>query len=620
MSSIGGQPSQQNTQRGNSAHDSPVERLVHWFKADRGELNPDVEIVYSDSSGYHCRAARELSSSVVAKCPLSLTLSHLNLDHTQSIVPHVESPLAKCLGQVPNSVLTYLLLIEQRLSPDKHRLRWYPYIACLPEPDSMTTPLWFSDEDMQCLAGTNLAQETSVKLDQLTKKWNQAIEVMKRVGVDSEIFSFEWFLWAATIISSRAFISTHILPDEETFPILFPVVDILNHSPTANVEWDFHPLQDFTLKVLGYDGIRPGDELFNNYAPKQNDELLLGYGFCVEDNPVEQFAIKMRLPSPVEQAARSMKLFEPSNVPFGMDTSFLKSDLKDEPQYLRPKGHPFGRYMNQIPFFQGIPSSIVHTFFIKALMNLNMQPSDAYKGTSPAPRLVLEVLLLLYEAIDQRSRTLPLSLENQRTSPKQKHAGIYRDGQARIIHAIRTELKAAIDSFRWHEGMEHREPGPRIFSTTEALIHLITELPAHAAQFTNALSEQFGIHVSNFAQYGRDIASLEVEDRPAELYVWKLLLCLFAVVHSQNLDNGAQSMIRSWNTDLIAQHPLPDDADGVDAEPLQEFILGVQGEGERVARAYVWADEIVDRFAFPLVEGNEDLQRICMFLQAPGRQ
>ena len=38
-------------------------------------------------------------------------------------------------------------------------------------------------------------------------------------------------------------------------------------------------------------------------------------------------------------------------------------------------------------------------------------------------------------------------------------------------------------------------------------------------------------------------------------------------------------------------------------------------------RAYTWADEVVDRFAFPLdeqLQGGE-VQRICMYLEVAGR-
>lgn len=168
---------------------SPLQRLVHWFTANGGHLSPDVDIVFTSSLGYHCRAIRRLSSAVVAQCPLSLTLSYLNLDHTQSIVPHVQSPLAKCLGQLSNNVLTYLLLVEQRLGSEKACSKWSPYLACLPEPGTMTTPLWFDHADMQSLAGTNLARETGVKLHQLTEEWTEAKQVLDTVGIDAKVYT-----------------------------------------------------------------------------------------------------------------------------------------------------------------------------------------------------------------------------------------------------------------------------------------------------------------------------------------------------------------------------------------------------------------------------------------------
>lgn len=189
MPGLDHQHSQERPPNGKSVDVSPVERLVRWFTTNGGELSADVEIAFDHSRGYYCRATRNLSSPVVAKCPLSLTLSHLNLHPTQSLVPHVESSLAKCIGRIPNNVLTYLLLVEQRLHADGDLQKWQPYIACLPEPSAMTTPLWFDQGDMQCLAGTNLARETSVKLDRLTEEWNQAKEVMESLDVDTNIFS-----------------------------------------------------------------------------------------------------------------------------------------------------------------------------------------------------------------------------------------------------------------------------------------------------------------------------------------------------------------------------------------------------------------------------------------------
>lgn len=434
----------------------------------------------------------------------------------------------------------------------------------------------------------------------------------------------EWFRWAATIISSRAFISTHIIPEEDTFPILFPVVDILNHSPTAKVEWDFHPHQDFTLKILSYDQVQVGDEVYNNYAPKQNDELLLGYGFCIPDNPVEQFAIKMRLPQQVEEAARSMGMFDPANVPFGMDTSFLTADSNEEPEYLRPKGHPFGRYENNLPFFRAIPPRIVHTLFIQALMNLQIHPASLKVNSVPS-RVVLEILLLTYEAIDNRSQTLPLATQGQVNfaNDKQKYATIYRNGQARILHSIRTELKDVLDALKISDSGSRQ---PTITSTSELVKMLVVEFPSEGKHFKSGLEQQYGLDLSTSTRYGAEISALEAGEQPAELSVWKLLLCLFFVMSANNERNSRDQDDSplppfGWIDYLVSQTPLSETPADMRAEALGDFILGWERDKTLVERAYTWADEVVDKYAFPLQEEmeGEQVQRICMYLQfGPG--
>lgn len=158
-----------------------TEELTNWFKENGGWLNPDVRILFSDSRGFHLRATRSLSSQDVAICPLRLTLSFLNVDPTQSAVLHVSSPLQKCMGRIPNHVLTYLLLMEQRHLASKGESQWQSYMACLPGPDSLTTPLWFDDEDMESLEGTNLAKMTVVRKNELLKEWEQAEGILRQV-------------------------------------------------------------------------------------------------------------------------------------------------------------------------------------------------------------------------------------------------------------------------------------------------------------------------------------------------------------------------------------------------------------------------------------------------------
>jgi len=79
------------------------------------------------------------------------------------------------------------------------------------------------------------------------------------------------FLWAATIFTSRSFASTVALPQEtgEPYPFLYPVIDIFNHRTGAKVVWDFQG-GDYSLGHT--EGVAEGEQIFNNYAPKGNEE------------------------------------------------------------------------------------------------------------------------------------------------------------------------------------------------------------------------------------------------------------------------------------------------------------------------------------------------------------
>jgi hypothetical protein len=66
------------------------------------------------------------------------------------------------------------------------------------------------------------------------------------------------------------------------FSVLFPAMDAANHHHTSKVDWTFDQGR-FSLACA--QSIEAGHEVNNNYGPKANDEFLIGYGFCMADNP-----------------------------------------------------------------------------------------------------------------------------------------------------------------------------------------------------------------------------------------------------------------------------------------------------------------------------------------------
>lgn len=159
------------------------------------------------------------------------------------------------------------------------------------------------------------------------------------------------YLASATYLSSRAFPSKLLqLPDtgssttsaiqtsdeEESHPVLLPGVDLFNHSRGQPIVWlssetpSITPGFTKTISLVTAQSQRKGQQLYNNYGPKPNEELLLGYGFVIEDNPDDMVVLKVgrsNIPTTSLERLKSAEL-DPSR------RFFLKRDGKLDPDLL----------------------------------------------------------------------------------------------------------------------------------------------------------------------------------------------------------------------------------------------------------------------------------------------
>lgn len=77
------------------------------------------------------------------------------------------------------------------------------------------------------------------------------------------------YLWAATVLTSRSFPSAPSARETVGLPVLIPGLDLLNHSPTSRVTWDWGPSD---CKILIDEEISENCQIYNNYGPKSNEE------------------------------------------------------------------------------------------------------------------------------------------------------------------------------------------------------------------------------------------------------------------------------------------------------------------------------------------------------------
>jgi hypothetical protein len=105
---------------------------------------------------------------------------------------------------------------------------------------------------------------------------------------------WEDFEWAYAMVKSRAFpfmppaagdlsclpsnISRESVQQLQGALCLLPLNDMLNHQPRTKITWQPTPT---SVNFITNEPILAGSEVYNNYGPKSNTELFVGYGFSL---------------------------------------------------------------------------------------------------------------------------------------------------------------------------------------------------------------------------------------------------------------------------------------------------------------------------------------------------
>lgn len=146
--------------------------LVEWFRQHDGHLHEALETRHSPEYGYHfIPKTRSLGpTEALCKCPFSLTISHLNILSKPPAGIHNCSHETICSKLIPNariqkSTVASFSLAEQRLKGEESF--WFPYIRVLPTEGQMSTPLWFQEDELVYLKGTNLVSNETPSLGRL---------------------------------------------------------------------------------------------------------------------------------------------------------------------------------------------------------------------------------------------------------------------------------------------------------------------------------------------------------------------------------------------------------------------------------------------------------------------
>ena len=290
------------------------ERFLAWLTANGVDMSL-LRLVPRGPSGLSWGAVAATALTAGASCatiPLSIALTE------DAVRASRVAKDARRLGlQASVSTLTYVLMLVQRADAGSH---WGPYLRAIPA--RHTDPLSWSRAELALLRGSNLLPAARLRRAELRAEYDAAVPRLcaahpKRYR--PSVLSWREFLWAHSSFISRAFplqpdasgqlrltggITT---PDEllgaaapeeaeaqgagaKRQRCLLPLLDMLNHRYAAPIIWQSG--EGAVGFAAGAD-VAAGDEVFNNYGPKSNEELLLSYGFILDDNPQDSYHLEV---------------------------------------------------------------------------------------------------------------------------------------------------------------------------------------------------------------------------------------------------------------------------------------------------------------------------------------
>ena len=363
---------------------------------------------------------------------------------------------------------------------------------------------------------------------------------------------------------------SHVPSADLDFSVLFPAMDAANHHHTSKVDWTFDPGR-FSLACT--QSIEAGQEIDNNYGPKANDELLIGYGFCMADNPND--TVLLTLKPPPEDLQVSLRtsyagFFTPEGTWNGDKATFklrrMPDNMSTSTSALDDLPEPLLELLTQIiRFDRGLP--------FETLPSISHYLEDiSSHGRRYLPfiaRMIVTSLALKYQKLQTGSAALPDAPQNAR----QAQAKIYRDGQAEILLSTINSLRTSLRVFRPAspefplEDLERMNPTGSRLATLEEAVELF-------AQSSGSVIQGFMAGVQANANTS-DLEQLRLAGWEED--AWVLLLCYsWLAVIRENSAGGGQ--LEKWMAELDAEYQP-----GLLLAPTTDAKTAVEGEASNEA-------------------------------------
>lgn len=250
-----------------------MDTLFSWAKSNGATISDDIEVAKIPDFGESIVAKASINDQELLSIPTKLIVNH-----DKAVKEFGAASKTFTTVSDKQSLTKYFFAVEKNKGSDSF---FHPYISQLPS--KITTPLYFTKEQQESLVGTNLEFYKNDK----TELWEKEFKKLQQFVKTS--VTLDDYLYASTIFTSRSFPERLMDAKNEDLSMLIPVLDLINHKPLTAVEWNVTS-DAFAFKACS--AVAKGDQIFNNYGSKGNEELLGAYGFALKDNEFDTMPLK----------------------------------------------------------------------------------------------------------------------------------------------------------------------------------------------------------------------------------------------------------------------------------------------------------------------------------------
>ena len=283
-----------------AAPSSDVAELLAAVQGCGGRLD-GAEVADFGPTGLGLRSTRDLRvGDVLAHVPASAILcvatalrSRLGKAVATHLGVHLDGAALEQRGGVPARAALQLYLVACRHHhgddlPRAHKA----YAKSLP-PVIPLPVTWPEQQRRQLLAGTDLERRVAQTLGELRRQYDAcfpALTAAEPALFPAAVFTWPAFLWAHTVLSSRAFPASCLsgaedddAGDADACGVLIPILDVGNHNPEGgDLRWE-----PATCTMVLTRPVRAGAQIWSSYGKKPTASWLTDYGFAPWGNDAD---------------------------------------------------------------------------------------------------------------------------------------------------------------------------------------------------------------------------------------------------------------------------------------------------------------------------------------------